>query len=372
MSRLALRPRTLRCVGALALPLAFAACAPSSTAPRPAQPDAGALFQPAGLAPGARVLVERGGQWFPAAILGQVAADRFMIRYEGYGPEWDEAVPPGRVRAAPGAEATAADYRVGEKVIVTVQGKQLLADVVAQLGPAEWRVHYDGYGPEVAENVKPDRLKRPFTGATPHPLGEPVAIDVGGRTLPARILAATAVDRWLVRFDGFGPEYDQEVAADRFHAAAVPAVPAVPAAPASASAAPAPAAPAAAAAAGGSFKANDEVLVAHRGAYHTAIIVGPGTGGKWRVRYTSTAVGNEQSLSTSDEEVAADRVSRASTLAKGARYELNQRVFVEWHGLYFPGKVAKTAGAGQYRIRYENFGPEADEDLPARRLRPRP
>ncbi len=389
MSRLALDPRALACAGALLLaPLALA-CASSNTAPPPAQPDAGPLFQPTGMDPGARVLVERGGQWLPATIIGRVAPDRLMVRYEGYGPEWNEAVPPARVRAAPAA-AGAADYRVGEKVLVVVQGKQLLADVVAQSGPAEWRVHYDGYGPEVAENVKPDRLRRPFVGATAHPLGEPVSVDVGGRHLPARVLAATAADRWLVRFDGFGPEYDQEVNADRFRAAAAPAAPgaapapAMPAGPgapaAPAAAAPAgPAAPAAskpgappAASAGGPLQANEEVLVAHRGAYHPAIIVGPGTAGKWRVRYTTSAVGNEQSLSGSDEEVSADRVSRALAPEKGARFQPNQRIFVEWHGLYFPGKVTKTEGKGQYRVRYENFGPEADEVIPARRLRPRP
>jgi hypothetical protein len=114
------------------------------------------------------------------------------------------------------------------------------------------------------------------------------------------------------------------------------------------------------------------VLVAHRGAYHMATIIGAGSGGKWRVRYTTSAVGNQQGVTESDEEVAADRLSRALGPEKGAQYQLNQRVFVEWHGLYFPGRVAKTEGKGQYRIRFENFGPEADEIVPARRIRPRP
>jgi hypothetical protein len=189
------------------------------------------------------------------------------------------------------------------------------------------------------------------------------------------VLVPLAADKWLVRFEGFGPEYDQEVTADRFRTPGAPAE----ASPAAAPAAPAPAAagspaasPAGAPAAQGALKPNDEVLVAHRGAFHPAVIVGPGAGGKWRVRYSTSAVGNEQSLFGSDEEVAEGRVNRAPAPEKGAQYQINQRVFVEWHGLYFPGRVAKVVDKGQYRIRFENFGPEADEVVPARRIRTRP
>lgn len=380
MSFHALRLRALRVAGAVVFPL-LTACASSNTAPPPAEP-APAPADPA-LAPGAPVVVERGGQWLPATIVGRVAADRVIVHYQGYGSEWDEAVGLNRVRPAPGLAAPA-DYRIGEKVLVTVQGRQLLADVVAQVGPDEWRVHYDGYGPEVAENVRPDRLQRPFAGATAHPPGEAALIDVSGRILPARVLVPLAADRWLVRFDGFGPEYDQEVTADRFRAAATPAATgpapsptaptaATPAAPAAAS--PAGVSPAGApppSAAGGPFQPNEEVVVAHRGAYHPAVIIAPGQGDRFRVRYTTSAVGNEQGLDNSDEEVAAARISRALPPAKGAQYPINQRVFVEWHGLYFPGRISKTEGKGQYRVRFDGFGPEADEVVSVRRIRPRP
>jgi len=374
MSFHALRLRTLRGAAAALLPL-LAACASSKTAPPPAEPTPALGFDAPGLAPGARVVVERGGQWLAATVVSRIAGDRVLVHYEGYGSEWDEAVGLDRARPAPGLGAPV-QLQIGEKVLVTVQGRQLLADVVAQVGPDEWRVHYDGYGPEVAENVRPDRLRRPFAGATPHPPGEAALVDVGGRPMPARVLVPLAADRWLVRFDGFGPEYDQEVTADRFRVAPSPAT--APAAPAPSAGTPAPSAgtpPAAAptpSAAGSAFQPNEEVLVAHRGVYHPALVVAPSEGGRLRVRYSSSAVGYEQGLHNSDEEVAPARVTRALAPEKGGQYRLDQRIFVEWHGLYFPGKVTKVVEKGLYRVRFDGFGPEADEVVPARRLRPRP
>lgn len=376
MSRYALGLRAALHAAALA---ALAACTPSGTAPPPPDPGGGAALQEQSpvIPPGTAVLVERGGSWLPATVVGRVAGDRVIVHYDGYGSEWDEAVRIERLRPA-AATGAAEDYRVGEKVLVTAQGKLLLADVVAQVGQRQWRVHYDGYGPEVAENVGPDRMRRPFAGATAIAPGAALLVDVGGRVLPAKVLAALAQDRWLVRFDGFGPEYDQEVTPDRLRAPAAaapepaPAAAAAPAAPQAPSAAGGAAGDAGKAAPGSGFQAGEAVLVAHRGVFHPASIVGPASGGRWRVRYGSAAVGTEHGVADSDEEVAADRVSRAATLEKGAAPQANQRVFVEWHGLFFPGKVTREVSKGQYRIRFDGFGPEADEVVPTKRLRPRP
>jgi hypothetical protein len=182
-----------------------------------------------------------------------------------------------------------------------------------------------------------------------------------------------------VRFDGFGPEYDQEVAADRFR----PRAPAetVAALQPAAAPSPAPPGPAVAPPAGGGasarpFQANDDVFVAHRGVYHLATLIGAGAGDRWRVRYKSSAVGSEKGSeggpAGSDEEVAESRLNRFGNLDKGSRLEPKQNVFVEYHGVFFPGRITRSPAKGQYQIRYENFGPEADEIVPARRLRPRP
>ncbi|WP_437682803.1 hypothetical protein [Sorangium sp. So ce131] len=354
--------------------LLVAACAPACGARQAEQPAP--LAAPPALAPGTPLLVERGGLWLPATVVGGLGPDRVIVHYDGTDPAWDEPVGFDRVRVAPAAGA--ADYRAGEKVLVTAQGRLLLADVVQQIGPDAWRIHYEGYPPEIAEDVKLDRIRRPFAGPTPYPAGEPVEIDAGGSMLRAVVLAPIASDRWLVRLEGFGPEYDQEVTYDRLRPRAsaaaraaeptptAPATPASPAPPASAGAA-----TAASAGSVRSFQAGEEVLVAHRGVYHLATVAGPGAGGKWRVRYKSSAVGSEGPLDGSDEEVAADRLSRFASLPKGAPFAASQRVFVEYHGLYFPGHVVRTIDKGQARIRFENFGPEADEIIPVRRLRPR-
>src|SRR5439155_23012144 len=68
----------------------------------------------------------------------------------------------------------------------------------------------------------PDRLKRPFAGTSAHGAGEQVSVEVNGQVLPAKILAVSAQDRWIVRYVGYGPEYDQEIGADRLRAPGPP------------------------------------------------------------------------------------------------------------------------------------------------------
>ena len=54
---------------------------------------------------GERVDVEWSGGWYPARIL-QVKDGRFLIRYDGYGSQWDEWVTPARIRKPASARAT--------------------------------------------------------------------------------------------------------------------------------------------------------------------------------------------------------------------------------------------------------------------------
>ncbi|MEJ7728310.1 MAG: hypothetical protein WKG00_03765, partial [Polyangiaceae bacterium] len=169
---------------------------------------------------GSPVTIEKTGQWLPGTVVTGEAGGFAVVSFAGFGPEWTERVSPDRLRAREGARPAAAaearDYRVGEKVLVKSQNRLVLGTVVAQLAADSWRVHYDGYGPEIAESVGPDRIKRPHTGTSTRAHGQPVGVDVGAaRIMAAKLLSVGAADRWLVRFDGFGPEYDQEVAADR-------------------------------------------------------------------------------------------------------------------------------------------------------------
>ncbi len=55
---------------------------------------------------GARVSVEWSGRWYNAQIL-QAQGGRYLVRYDGYGSNWDEWVPPGRIRSGAGTTAPA-------------------------------------------------------------------------------------------------------------------------------------------------------------------------------------------------------------------------------------------------------------------------
>jgi hypothetical protein len=206
--------------------------------------------------------------------------------------------------------------------------------------------------------------------------------------MPAKILAASAQSRWLVRFDGFNPQYDQEVGADKIHGAA-PVVVAPPpvavVAPPPVVVAPPPTvepaakpekdkgkkskakpepvvAPPVVAAAPAALQAGDAVLVSQRGSWVSATITAAGaTAGTWKIKYEGGA----------EDEVAADRAQRLGALAKGARYAANQPVMVEWHGVFTPGKVLKEDGKGQYRVRFDGQAADADEVIPVKRLHPR-
>lgn len=340
--------------------------------PPPADPTSQASAGAADLTPGAHVQVARQGQWYGATILQPLGEGRFLVHYDNTGNEWNEAVGPDRIKPMQAAR----DYRPGEKVLITYQNRLLLADVVMQVGPDAWRVHYDGFGPEAAENVGADRLRRPFAGTSAHAIGEGVLVEVNGQPLPAKVIALSSADHWLVRFDNFGPQYDQEVGADRIKVAAAPP-------PAKASAPPPPAAPpvlaekptaakpaekakakpaaldGAPAPPPGPPAVGEAVLVSLRGAWFPATVTAAGAG-TFKVKY---AAGGE-------EDVAADRVLREPTSAKGLRYQPGQLVLVEYKGVWVPGKVLKQDGK-DYKIRFDRTGPENDEVIVGRRIKPR-
>jgi len=53
------------------------------------------------------------------------------------------------------------------------------------------------------------------------------------------------------------------------------------------------------------------------------------------------------------------------------KYQPNDPVFVEWHGMFAAGRVLKEAGRAEYTVRFDGMGPEADETVSVKRLRPR-
>ncbi len=370
---------------ALALPLVLSLAACTGTTPgadTPKTDGTGAVFQPT-VPEGTPVYVNRSGQWLPASVVRQTGPTNVLVHYEGMPADWDEDVIFDRVRSREVAAPAAAGFKAGEVVLVNVQNRIVMAEVAQPIDAGNFRVHFSGYGPEVVQNVAAAQISRPFAGATAHATGASVLVDVGApQAYPAKVLAAVAADRWLVRLDNAGPQYDQVVDAAHIHAAEAPApvappVVAPPVATATPDAGKPPAAKPPAAkppaakppvvdttpAAPAPLKAGDAALVMIRSVWYPAKIVGAGAAaGSFKVRVEGA---------TADEEIAGAHVVRMEDPLKGVKYKVGQTVFVEWHGVYAPGKVVKDAGSANYVVRPDGKGSEADEVIPAKRLRPR-
>jgi len=352
----------------LALPLVVSLAACSGTAPTSETPGTDtSTFQPT-VPEGTTVYVNRGGQWLPAAVVRQTGAASVLVHYDGMPADWDEDVAFDRVRSRPTAAAPAADFKTGEVVRVSNQNRLLLAEVAQQLDAGTFRVHYAGYGPEVVENVPATRIQRPLAAVTAHPVGSAVLVDVGGAApMPGKVLAAVTDTQWIVRLDGAGPQYDQQVGPDRIRpASAPPPAPTTTApaatAPATTTTAPAATAPVAPPAPA-PLKAGDAVLLHVRSVLYAGKVVGPGAAaGTLRVRVEGQSA---------DEEVLTSQLSRLQDPLKGLKYQVGQLIFIEWHGVYAPGKIIKDAGSGNYKVRVDGKGAEADEVVPFARIRPR-
>ena len=117
---------------------------------RLAQPPQGGSFRV-----GEKLFVEWHGRVWPATVLSIVDADRAVIHYDGYGPEWDEVVPTQRALRDGGSLAEA---KPGASVFIEWNGSWWPATVRA-VKKDGWAIHYDGYGPEWDETVGPARIK---------------------------------------------------------------------------------------------------------------------------------------------------------------------------------------------------------------------
>ena len=156
VSRRTRRPRP-RPLLALALALALVACERSYQV-------------------GDQVMVEWEGKEYPAVNLAQESAANFKVHFEGYEDVWDETVtksrikghrkgdeprpePPPKVRAKALEAAKTNTYKVGDGVRVEWHGRWYPATIVEIMGREQYRVHYQGYGPEWDENVGLARIQ---------------------------------------------------------------------------------------------------------------------------------------------------------------------------------------------------------------------
>ncbi|MDB4994028.1 MAG: hypothetical protein JWM74_1460 [Myxococcaceae bacterium] len=104
---------------------------------------------------GEKLFIEWHGSVWPATVLSIVDADRAVIHYDGYGPEWDEVVPTKRALRDGGSVA---QLREGGSAFIEWKGSWWPATIRA-VKKDGWAIRYDGYGPEWDETVGPSRIK---------------------------------------------------------------------------------------------------------------------------------------------------------------------------------------------------------------------
>ena len=126
----------------------------------------------------ARRRFSRGDRWGRGAV-------QFHVHYDGFSEDWDEVIPATRIRsrlsAAPspapatpptsrarakpsssgaGTPIPPSVYRLGDRVRVEWHGSIYTATIVTVLGDDRYRVHYEGYGSEWDEDIALSRIQR--------------------------------------------------------------------------------------------------------------------------------------------------------------------------------------------------------------------
>jgi hypothetical protein len=104
--------------------------------------------------------------------------------------------------------------------------------------------------------------------------------------------------------------------------------------------------------------AGDSLFVEWGGSWWKATAIAPLSDGRTVIHYDG--------WSEDYDEVAKPRRIR-TVLANLPTPNLGETVFVEWKGSWWPAKVLKVA-KGAYRIHYDGYGPEWDEDIASSRL----
>ena len=125
---------------------------------------------------GDRVLVEWEGNVYPAVVMDAPSPSRFKVHYEGYDTLWDEVVPkarirglvqgpvapvepPAKVRAKAINAAQKNTYHLNDHVRVEWHGQLYAATITGIVGQEKYRVRYDGYGSEWDEIVGLSRIQ---------------------------------------------------------------------------------------------------------------------------------------------------------------------------------------------------------------------
>ena len=125
---------------------------------------------------GDHVLVEWEGQSYPAMIKAVPSSSKFKVHYDGYDDVWDQEVtrdkikglvegtpvqpePPAKVRAKAIQAAQTNVYKLGDRVRVEWHGQIYPAIIAGIVGQERYRIRYDGYGTEWDETVGLSRIQ---------------------------------------------------------------------------------------------------------------------------------------------------------------------------------------------------------------------
>ncbi|MBI5514001.1 MAG: hypothetical protein HY909_09550 [Deltaproteobacteria bacterium] len=126
------------------------------------------------LRPGSAVLALSGGQWWPSRVRVLRANGGVRIRYDGYGPEWDEDLardhlrrpggealthPPGVVEPAGGPVPSTLPLTAGMAVQARSRGRWFDARVLAVECGDLVRVHFPGWEPVWDSVIPRDHLR---------------------------------------------------------------------------------------------------------------------------------------------------------------------------------------------------------------------
>lgn len=125
---------------------------------------------------GDHVYVEWEGADYPAVVIAATSPTKYKVHYDGYESVWDEVVPrdrikglvegnarhpepPAKVRAKALQAAQSNTYKTGDRVRVEWHGQLYMATVMSIVGQERYRIRYDGYGPEWDETVGLARIQ---------------------------------------------------------------------------------------------------------------------------------------------------------------------------------------------------------------------
>src|SRR6266550_192841 len=110
---------------------------------------------------GDHVLVDWRGGDYPAVTVAVEGPSKFHVHYDGFSEDWDEVIPATRIRSRLSTSPTPPSvYRVGDRVRVEWHGSIYPATILTILGDDRYRVHYEGFGNEWDEDIALSRIQR--------------------------------------------------------------------------------------------------------------------------------------------------------------------------------------------------------------------